>query len=62
MADEAEKRKKEEIRALQEQLAALREIQAEVQAEKVYKPDLTRCNVQWFSKKNKNNKLMSSGG
>lgn len=34
VADEAEKRKKEEIRALQEQLAALREIQAEVQAEK----------------------------
>ncbi|XP_048417121.1 centrosomal protein of 104 kDa isoform X1 [Stegostoma tigrinum] len=33
-AEEAEKRKKEEIRALQEQLAALREIQAEVQAEK----------------------------
>ncbi|XP_041061790.1 centrosomal protein of 104 kDa isoform X3 [Carcharodon carcharias] len=33
-AEEAERRKKEEIRALQEQLAALREIQAEVQAEK----------------------------
>ncbi|XP_067873620.1 centrosomal protein of 104 kDa isoform X1 [Heterodontus francisci] len=32
--EEAERRKKEEIRALQEQLAALREIQAEVQAEK----------------------------
>ncbi|XP_078281317.1 centrosomal protein of 104 kDa-like isoform X5 [Rhinoraja longicauda] len=42
VAEEAEKRKKEEIRALQEQLAALREMQAEVQAEKVYKPDLTR--------------------
>ncbi|XP_062889352.1 centrosomal protein of 104 kDa isoform X1 [Mobula hypostoma] len=33
-AEEAEKRKKEEIRALQEQLAALREMQAEVQTEK----------------------------
>ncbi|XP_051895592.1 centrosomal protein of 104 kDa isoform X2 [Pristis pectinata] len=33
-AEEAERRKKEEIRVLQEQLAALREIQAEVQAEK----------------------------
>ncbi|XP_078498758.1 centrosomal protein of 104 kDa [Lissotriton helveticus] len=50
-AEEAEKLKKEEIRALQEQLAALKDIQAEVQAGKEKEPDVLKPKVDDRSKK-----------
>ncbi|XP_069466353.1 centrosomal protein of 104 kDa [Ambystoma mexicanum] len=50
-AEEAERLKKEEIRALQEQLAALKEIQAEVQAEKEKEADMPKSKVDDRSKK-----------
>ncbi|OXB78116.1 UNVERIFIED_CONTAM: hypothetical protein H355_007258 [Colinus virginianus] len=47
-AEEAERQKKEEIKVLQGQLAALKEIQAEVQAGKEKESDFQKANDQGF--------------